>query len=203
MPMQSRAEELARELGLFGTQVIFMPGWVPYEELQNYFLDSDVGVSAHFDTLETRYAFRTRILYYLWAGKPILTTAGDTLAQAVREYGAGFTPAEGDEDAWVDALCELRKQPVYAACCEGAKKLARQYVWSDVTQPLRDLCASAQQIGDIATSPSLGRSLRVRDWEQECDALQGRMHELLSSTSWRVSAPLRRAKLWWRAWRRV
>lgn len=197
MPMQQRAEALARELGMFGKQVIFMPGWVPYEELQSYFLDSDVGVSAHFDTLETRYAFRTRILHYLWAGKPVLTSAGDILAQAVHKHEAGFTPAPGDEEEWVEALRNLRQEAVYRACCDGARKLAEYYTWSLVTQPLHNLCASAQQIGDIAT-PSANRHLRVRDWEAECALLEGRLDELFNSTSWRISAPLRLLKLWWR-----
>jgi len=77
MPMQQRAEDLARELDLYQKAVIFQSGWVTYQELPRYLLAAKVGISAHFATLETHFSFRTRLLYYLWAGKPIITTAGD------------------------------------------------------------------------------------------------------------------------------
>src|SRR5262249_43423483 len=74
MAMQERAVALARELGLLGTSVFFNEGWIPYEVRGAYLLEADVGVSAHFDELETRFAFRTRLLDCMWAGLPIVTT---------------------------------------------------------------------------------------------------------------------------------
>jgi hypothetical protein len=36
--------------------------------------EADIGVSLHREDVETRYSFRTRVLDYLWAGLPIITT---------------------------------------------------------------------------------------------------------------------------------
>ena len=45
--------------------------------------EADLGVSAHRDHLEARYAHRTRLLDYLWAGLPVVATRGDALAELV------------------------------------------------------------------------------------------------------------------------
>src|SRR4029077_10583123 len=66
MQMAHRARELADELGLTAKNVFFNEKWVPYAERQNYLLDADVGVSTHFEHIETTFSFRTRILDYLW-----------------------------------------------------------------------------------------------------------------------------------------
>ncbi len=149
MPMQHRAEELAKELGLHGKQVIFQPGWVPYDMLQNYLLDSNVGVTAHFDTLETYFSFRTRILHYLWAGKPIITTRGDVLADAIIEAKAGIVLDYEDEDAWVEAIEKLHHPIYYASYLQGVKTLAKHYLWSNVTEPLIELCQHATPAPDM------------------------------------------------------
>ena len=62
--------------------------WVPYERRADWLLDADVGVSAHRDDVETRFAFH-RVLDYLWAGLPVLCTAGDALADEVQRLDLG------------------------------------------------------------------------------------------------------------------
>ena len=77
MKMADDAIAEAERLGLLGSSVFFNEKWVTHEDRANYFLDADVGVSTHLEHLETRYSFRTRLLDYLWAGLPIINTAGD------------------------------------------------------------------------------------------------------------------------------
>ncbi|MFT9056053.1 MAG: glycosyltransferase, partial [Ethanoligenens sp.] len=62
MKMLYQAVELAKELNLYDKYVFFNYDWVEYHDRQNYLLEADVGVSCHFDTMETRFSFRTRIL---------------------------------------------------------------------------------------------------------------------------------------------
>jgi glycosyltransferase involved in cell wall biosynthesis len=104
MGMDAEAIELARRLDVYERFVFFNFGWVPYAERANYLLEADLGISAHFDSVETRFAFRTRLLDYLWAGLPIVTTRGDVLAELVEERQLGHTVAEGDVDGWVRAV---------------------------------------------------------------------------------------------------
>ena len=76
----------------------------PYEDRQNYLLEADVGVSTHFDHVETAFSFRTRILDYLWAGLPVVSTSGDALSDMIEAAGAGIAVPPNDVGALEDAL---------------------------------------------------------------------------------------------------
>lgn len=156
MPRLRQARELARALEVEHA-VIFQEGWVDYASVHNHFLDADVCVSAHFDTLETRYAFRTRMLHYLWAGKPIITTRGDTLAQTVAQAGAGIAVDYQDVAGWVAAIRKLRQAEFYRQCVASAQALAPDYRWSQVTAPLLEICRQATPVRDVSRSRNKGR----------------------------------------------
>src|SRR6185436_9947916 len=78
MAAVTRSRNLATELGINGSVVFFNEAWVPYERRGDYLLEADLGVSTHFQHVETTFSFRTRILDYLWAGLPIVSTRGDS-----------------------------------------------------------------------------------------------------------------------------
>jgi glycosyltransferase involved in cell wall biosynthesis len=107
MAMVRAAQELADELGLTDRHVFFNRDWVPYEERQSYLVEADLGVSTHFDTVETRFSFRTRVLDYLWAGLPIVSTRGDVLSELVDACGLGATVDVGDVRGLADAILGL------------------------------------------------------------------------------------------------
>ena len=86
----------------------FNAGWVPYAERGAWLAEADVGVSAHLDHLEARFAFRTRILDYLWAGLPVVVTRGDALGELVERERLGRAVAEpGDVDGFAAACARL------------------------------------------------------------------------------------------------
>ncbi|MDM8557701.1 glycosyltransferase family 4 protein [Candidatus Parabeggiatoa sp. HSG14] len=197
MPMQHRAESLARELNLYNTHVIFQSGWVPYDTLHNHLLDADVGVSAHFETLETHFSFRTRILYYLWAEKPIITTEGDVLADEIAQNHAGIVVNPTDEDAWIAAIEKMHDPKHYAAYVEGVKTLAQHYCWSKVTHSLQTLCTNASRSPDMPIENGYRKS-NQQNYEQENNLLKSQLVELEqqleiieNSNSWRITAPMR------------
>ena len=107
MTIAFQTQELSRELGLTGTHVFFNEGWVPYGERADYLLDADVGVSTHFQHIETAFSFRTRILDYLWASLPIVATDGDTFGPLIREHGLGRVVPPQDVEALELALEEM------------------------------------------------------------------------------------------------
>ena len=138
--MASEAMTLSDSLGLTGRQVFFNDEWVPYHERQNYFLEADIGVSAHFDTVETRFAFRTRLLDYFWAGLPCVVTQGDVLGDLVAERALGRTVGFEDVDGWVEAIVSLVDDP---AACEAARERVREvrgaFLWPRVVENLARL----------------------------------------------------------------
>jgi glycosyltransferase involved in cell wall biosynthesis len=143
MPHRSMADEavaLAEDLGVRDRHVFFNIGWVPYEDRGRYFLDADLAVSAHFDDLETRLAFRTRILDCLWGGLPIVTTRGDTLGDQVVEAGAGVAVEPLDVDGWVGALDSFLSDDQHLLDARrAAARLSPSFEWPKVVEPLRRL----------------------------------------------------------------
>ena len=86
---------------------------------------------------ETRFAFRTRLLDYIWAGLPIVTTEGDVLADLVSERHLGRVVAVEDVEAWRQALGELLENETERATIrERVTAEQENFHWSRVTEPL-------------------------------------------------------------------
>jgi len=148
------AQELARELGLTGSHVFFNEGWVPYDQRADYLLDADLGVSTHFQHVETAFSFRTRILDYLWASLPIVATDGDTFGTLIREHGLGRVVPAQDVDALVGALEEmLYDDAAVEEVRANVRAFAAGYVWSRVLRPLVSFCRLPRRAPDLALAP--------------------------------------------------
>jgi YD repeat-containing protein len=142
MEMTQRAVDLARELGLEGRYVFFNFDWRPYRERGAYLLEADLGLCAHFDTVETRFAFRTRVLDHLWARLPTVTTRGDTLAELVERENLGRTTDFEDVEGWVTALeSMLDDAEEYGRVRANVDRVRRLFTWSNVVEPLAELIA--------------------------------------------------------------
>ena len=127
---------LARQLGLSGTTVLFTDERVPYADRGAWLLQAGCGVSLHADHLETRFAFRTRLLDYLWARVPIVCTSGDELGDMVEREDLGVVAPPGDADAVAAAFETVltRGRPDYEASFEG---MAQRFGSTAVSEPLR------------------------------------------------------------------
>jgi glycosyltransferase involved in cell wall biosynthesis len=185
MEVSFRARELASELGLLDRVVFFNDGWVPYDERANYLLDADLGVSTHFDHLETAFSFRTRILDYLWASLPIVSTDGDTFASIIRDNGLGRVVPPEDIEALRSALEELLYDvTAHTTARANVQHYAQQMRWSTVLAPLIAFCLAPQHAPDVAAGVLSPRRQHVRD-------LETRIAGLEASTSWRLTRPVR------------
>ena len=161
MRMAVATRRLADQLGLTGTHAFFNEGWVEYDDRQNYLLEADVGVSTHLDHVETEFSFRTRILDYLWAGLPVVATAGDSLAHLIEARGAGATVAPGDVDALEAALYELLSDDeLNARCREHSAALAEEFRWSKALTPLLEFCRAPHRAPDLV-NPDMVKLLQT------------------------------------------
>ena len=149
------AWELSNELELTDVHVFFSDsfssGWIPYAERGRYLADATIGVSTHHDHVETAFSFRTRILDYFWAGLPVVTTRGDALAEVIERAGAGRTVAPGDVDGLASAIAELLDDGVaLASAAAASSRLADEYRWSAVAEPLLEFCRNPYRAPDLA-----------------------------------------------------
>jgi len=142
-----QARELARREGLADRLVHFKEGWVPYAERGRWLAEADLGVSAHLDSLEARFSFRTRILDYLWAGLPVVTSTGDTLGDLVERERVGRAVPPGDAEAFAAACAELLDDgAARTEARERIEALVPSLRWSEVTRPLVDWCERATEL---------------------------------------------------------
>ncbi len=126
---------------------LFASDWVDYDDRYSYLADADLGVSAYFDTLETRMSFRTRLLDHLWAGLPTITTSGGVLAEEMERTGAAVCVPPKSVSCWTAALIDLARDTAKRqSMSTAATDLANKYLWPVATEPLKKL------VGDLAVS---------------------------------------------------
>lgn len=151
MKIAWKTQQLSDELGLTGKHVFFNKGWVPYNERADVLMDADLGVSTHFEHVETAYSFRTRILDYLWAGLPIVATMGDSFGNILDSRGLGRSVPPEDVEALEAALEEmLYDEPAVRRAREKVREFSEQYRWSKVLGPVVQFCADPHRAADLA-----------------------------------------------------
>ena len=148
MGIVREAFDLARELGVEGTRVVFNDTWVPYADRGAYLREADAGVSTHHVHLETTFAFRTRILDYLWAGLPMVVTDGDSFADLVRDEELGVVVPGGDVPALVAAFAEVLDPARAAIYRANVERVRDRFAWPVVLGPLRDFVAAPHHAAD-------------------------------------------------------
>jgi glycosyltransferase involved in cell wall biosynthesis/SAM-dependent methyltransferase len=163
MVTRQRAVDLAEELNLVGSHVFF-GDWVAYEQWPDYLLEADVGVSLHLDTIETRFAFRTRLLDYFWAGLPMVVSRGDVLAGRVTQDGLGYVVNCQDPQQVANALLALLADPqARARRQEAFTSLREELTWDRVAEPLLRFC---RQLESKHGNSARGDEVAVRASEE-------------------------------------
>jgi glycosyltransferase involved in cell wall biosynthesis len=143
MGMAKKAYQLAGDLKILDKHVFFSKQWIAYDQRISYLQDADLAVSAHFDLIETRFSFRTRMLDYLYVALPTLSTGGDHLSQMIEKYGAGLSLDYLSVQAWSEAILDLSAdKSKLMQMSEGARLLSREFTWQNAAKPLIEYCRS-------------------------------------------------------------
>jgi len=198
MEMLQRARQLSDELGLTDRHAFFND-WVPYQERESYLLEADIGLSLHLDHIETRYAFRNRVLDAIWAGLPMVVTEGDTAAELVERHDLGRVVGYEDVAGLVAAIQTLLDAPDLRQRYAGNFVAVQdRYRWSQTTRPLLDFCQAPRQAPDRrlfraadgparASSPRYEWSMRLakgwRCWREQ--GLRALAAEVMQFLRWR------------------
>lgn len=90
MEIAKRSIDYCKKKDLLDKFVFFNYGWTPYQERVHFLSRASMAISTHFDNLETRLSFRTRVLDYLWAELPMIMTKGDSMADLCQEKNLGI-----------------------------------------------------------------------------------------------------------------
>ncbi|MDM8527792.1 glycosyltransferase [Anaerolineales bacterium HSG24] len=145
-----QAIHLSKRLGLYNRNVIFKD-WTPYHERHNYLLEADIGLNLHANHLETRFSFRTRMLDYIWAGLPIVTSAGDVMSDEVVRGQLGEVVQTGRVDQLLESWLRLLRTPNLREQYRPAfEHIQHRYRWQTVMQPLIQFCEQPYHAADKA-----------------------------------------------------
>jgi len=147
MPNQTAAARaVAAELGVID-RTVFFGDWAPYAEWPHVLQECDVALTLHFDTVETRLAFRSRVLEYIWADLPTVATAGDATSELIARHDLGVVVPERDVTAVAAALDRLLRAPRDARTAQFAAARA-SLTWAHAAMPLVDYCRAPRRAAD-------------------------------------------------------
>lgn len=195
----TESRELARDLGVLNSHVFFNESWVEFDDRENYLLEADLGVSTHHSHVETQFAFRTRILDYLWAELPIVVTEGDFFAELVRSQGLGLV-VDAEDAVQLEGALEkmLFDATSISEARDNISRVRPNFYWESVLQPLVRFINNP--------SPARDRqALSAKSPNRKPDPSVARVAGSNSSTLRRAWHVLRRdgfkrftSRVWWR-----
>lgn len=175
---------LAEELGVAGRQVLFNTSWIAYDKRQDFLLDADAGVSAHPVHLETRFAFRTRVLDYLWARLPMVLTRGDQFGDESEAAGWGPSVPPGDVTAMAQAFVQIGDEEYRMRARAHVAESRGRFVWSTALAPLGPLVSELVET-DLTGGPALAASSEWYLTGLRQARVQGRLtHAVLRRLPW-------------------
>ena len=170
--------EHLQSTGQEGRHIHVNRGWVRYQDRGDWLGSADAALSAHHDHLESRFAFRTRMLDAIWAGLPVVATRGDELAATTQREGTGVVAPPGDAAALAEAIESLVDDPGrMAAAREATARLASRLSWRQCASPLVEWCR--QPGGGLPPDRRLLRRLTISHYPElvvetaETDGLTG------------------------------
>ena len=162
-PIVGQVRQFAADKGLLDREVVFAD-WLAPEQWRNCLLEADVGLSFHPASIESHFAFRTRLLDYIWAGLPIVTAGGDVLSEQVAACGLGYVVEPGNAEALAAALIALLDEPDARQSRQAAfHRVAGQYRWERVAEPLVRYCREPWHAGDAGRNAYQGWQQAERD----------------------------------------
>ncbi len=142
------AINLSKELDLYD-KFVFFNEWTPYEKRQDFLLEAAAGLSIHQKTIETDFAYRTRVMHYIWAGLPVITSEGDSIAKMVKAENIGEVINYEDTSQLARVIESiLTNRNLHDIYRRNLEKIAPRFYWENVTKNLVKYCLDPQYASD-------------------------------------------------------
>ena len=114
--------------------------WVPYAEREAFYDQFTAAILTFPSSLETDLAMRTRVLDYLWAGLPVISSPGRGTDELITRFHAGAI-VDGDSKAFTASILSVLGNPRnLQSMVDGASTFADDFQWSTTLEPLRRFC---------------------------------------------------------------
>ncbi len=105
-------------------------GWIPQEEVPNFYFEANVGINVDLPIYEAYLGCRNRILNWMKAGLPAITTYTTELSEIIEQRRLGFVVPHSDPQKIADTICYLEANPDKL---RQAGDRAREYILNERT----------------------------------------------------------------------
>lgn len=130
------AMKFAEEKGLLNKQFYFVD-WVDYETRINWYSHADFVISINQPGEENIFAWRTRVMDYIWGDVVTLTNAGDPLGDELVDSGAAIKLNDLDKSTIVSAINQVYENiAILEKTKQALSRLKEKYYWDNVTEQL-------------------------------------------------------------------
>ncbi|HBN08268.1 MAG TPA: hypothetical protein DD435_06380 [Cyanobacteria bacterium UBA8530] len=90
------------------------------------------------------------MLDYLWAGLPILSTEGDSMADLVEKKGLGICCGYQSVEDWLEAFQKMANDDLFRGGCRESVSLARNdFRWKNSVAPLIEALRAPARIREL------------------------------------------------------
>jgi glycosyltransferase involved in cell wall biosynthesis len=119
--------------------------WVPFHERGNWYLDADLICFANQPGMENLFAWRTRVVDYLWTRTPLATNGGDPLSEEMIAAGAAVRIDATNPAVLAATLAAtLVNATKLAAMRQAADAIREKYLWKSAIRPLAEVVRDTQ-----------------------------------------------------------
>lgn len=123
------------ELGL--NEIVHLTDWVSFDTRADWFLNCDLIVTINREGMENEFAWRTRLVDYVWSGAPVATNGGDPLGEALIGHGAAIRLDAGSPERMAGELSSvLGDRERLAALGSAMREFRNRIHWSRAVAPL-------------------------------------------------------------------
>ncbi|WP_218619287.1 glycosyltransferase, partial [Paenibacillus sp. P46E] len=136
-----KLQMMCKELNL--EDFVYFNDWVEYENRSEYLLEADIGISLHENHFETRFAYRTRLLDYIWCGLPIISSEGDVFSDIIEKNNLGSIVKAKNEVEVAEQIIEILEKDKSAFYKNHNYS---KFLWSSAVKDLLAFCMDPKRI---------------------------------------------------------
>jgi len=135
--------DYCKRLGILDKYVFFIFDWIEYSQRANYLTEADAGIVTYPDHIETRLSYRVRIIDFLWARLPIISTRGDSLSDMIERNGLGISVRQFDREDLKNAIIKLANERKFRQeCIRNIEDYIYEHTWDKVCVPILNFCTN-------------------------------------------------------------
>ena len=137
-------KDISDEKGLTGKSIFFTE-WTGYEERSDYYLESDLAIVTYNPkSIETKLAYRTRVLDCIWGNLPIIVSKGDKLSEDIEKYEIGKTTKDNNKET-AEEIIKIFKENRTEKYRDNLKKIKQRFYWENNLKNIAEFCKNPKK----------------------------------------------------------